>query len=125
MRISDWSSDVCSSDLVEGVARAERDPDAALDADGRRLQLGEAVDRRAVGVGGDLHPVATGAVEVRDGIGAAAVADYEQVAPGPAGQAVRPLAAVQRVVAGTADQHVGVAARLPAIQQERKSQRLK
>src|SRR3546814_13149453 len=51
MRISDWSSDVCSSDLFEriivpdhdvaGAARAQR-PDAALHADGAR---GYAADR--------------------------------------------------------------------------------
>src|SRR3546814_5135661 len=43
MRISDWSSDVCSSDLVEGLqARGDQRADAAEadDADGLLEQLG-------------------------------------------------------------------------------------
>src|SRR3546814_6084815 len=63
MRISDWSSDVCSSDLVDRDALARTDDDdiadhdilgqnverspVALDARGLGLQTGEFLDRRA------------------------------------------------------------------------------
>src|SRR3546814_10359811 len=38
MRISDWSSDVCSSDLVAGLDRQRRAVDEVVDRD-QRLQL--------------------------------------------------------------------------------------
>src|SRR3546814_4365599 len=45
MRISDWSSDVCSSDLVDVVHRA-------VELVGTRL--GHGIDRGADGIGGDV-----------------------------------------------------------------------
>src|SRR3546814_6387950 len=76
MRISDWSSDVCSSDLIEGVARTVDEPRQDIAADGvgaehefpasalhpyRRCQevLAELLDRRVrrhqVGEDGEQH----------------------------------------------------------------------
>src|SRR3546814_5014983 len=42
MRISDWSSDVCSSDLGDGLQRVDADPDAAIN-DIVRRRIGEGI----------------------------------------------------------------------------------
>src|SRR3546814_2481083 len=79
MRISDWSSDVCSSDLVEGVGEAHhplapgdlagqlqsgldgvgagrpRELDLVLEAAGREHQLLEALEEVALGGGGHVR----------------------------------------------------------------------
>src|SRR3546814_2048908 len=57
MRISDWSSDVCSSDLLGGVVAASAwvshpqclgDPSALIDEDARRLWLGNVREARPI-----------------------------------------------------------------------------
>src|SRR3546814_18173086 len=45
MRISDWSSDVCSSDLRRAIAQPARQPDAAL-----RQDKGCGFEKKALGV---------------------------------------------------------------------------
>src|SRR3546814_16015676 len=55
MRISDWSSDVCSSDLIKGIVQAER---AA-----RRPAARPDVTKRAVARLAERAPIASVAVE--------------------------------------------------------------
>src|SRR3546814_18691329 len=53
MRISDWSSDVCSSDLFEGPARVFDSEEAAFDAvQSRTIQAGDVVVIRFDGPAG-------------------------------------------------------------------------
>src|SRR3546814_12822620 len=53
MRISDWSSDVCSSDLFEGPARVFDSEEAAFDAvQSRTIQAGDVVVIRFEGPAG-------------------------------------------------------------------------
>src|SRR3546814_2525407 len=95
MRISDWSSDVCSSDLFgRGLARQHVDGNLLADAIDRAI--GEAADRGAVGgdVGRDeedlvlLDPIVSSAGEHRARRGAtgveceAVVADHRHAARG-------------------------------------------
>src|SRR3546814_3594475 len=69
MRISDWSSDVCSSDLVGAKRLDDRRPDQPLDIGARRVvgtQLGpllgveRALQKRAEDGGLDLRPAMLG-----------------------------------------------------------------
>src|SRR3546814_1089574 len=69
MRISDWSSDVCSSDLARLADRAGRLIDVRVDRGEHRLR---------VGVGFGRAPVR---VEARAGIPDEAVVDLERVLP--------------------------------------------
>src|SRR3546814_13399963 len=54
MRIGDWSSDVCSSDLIAHLVDAVDDLEQAADVDELRLAPKAGIDRvRRLGVGGD------------------------------------------------------------------------
>src|SRR3546814_15119525 len=57
MRISDWSSDVCSSDLFRRSTQAAEEVQAVLvdDADAEALQIGDRVDR-VLGIDGLPRP---------------------------------------------------------------------
>src|SRR3546814_6626737 len=90
MRISDWSSDVCSSDLVV-VQVASVGP------------VGDIFQEVA-----EIQHVALAEVEVGDDVVAAvgAVGEDEGIRPVAAGQGVVTLAAVKHVSAGPADEHV-------------------
>src|SRR3546814_17251746 len=78
MRISDWSSDVCSSDLDRGPSCGRRRSHArrripALTDEQRRLQPRLAVTRHALEIGfqdGNVHAVETrlSLIEVDEGI---------------------------------------------------------
>src|SRR3546814_8383805 len=69
MRISDWSSDVCSSDLAEDDL-APRGVDRVIDVDDRRFRAFEAVEAGADEVGAALGEHLRG-----DVVGDAAVLD--------------------------------------------------
>src|SRR3546814_18719026 len=59
MRISDWSSDVCSSDLVQSVRRAARGNDVAViveHGEGVVVLQGSRMVLRQRGRGGDIEP---------------------------------------------------------------------
>src|SRR3546814_17229199 len=67
MRISDWSSDVCSSDLL---------PLGEVDTQARQY-LGESVD--LFGVGALMHPVHAGLAPCLQGLGGADVGQYHEL----------------------------------------------
>src|SRR3546814_20487717 len=69
MRISDWSSDVCSSDLFAGIA-ALRDADRAAEVETLDFLLGDDVDhtRDRVGAIGRRRTVAQHLDAVDDGV---------------------------------------------------------
>src|SRR3546814_5985748 len=78
MRISDWSSDVCSSDLLTALAVADVDGDplVAEADDVGELQVGIALDRRDVGRRQPLQQVEVAGLQVGEpygGIGNGAV----------------------------------------------------
>src|SRR3546814_19140072 len=78
MRISDWSSDVCSSDLLTALAVADVDGDplVAEADDVGELQVGIALDRRDVGRRQPLQQVEVAGLQVSEpygGIGNGAV----------------------------------------------------
>src|SRR3546814_10948886 len=110
MRISDWSSDVCSSDLLDGLddlellARAGRAGDHvhAAVAQAQRLQDVEADLHLLHRIGGERH-----AYGVADA-GPKQVAHADRTLDGAApGAAVLGDAAVPRVVAGSGPSGIG------------------
>src|SRR3546814_6520783 len=59
MRISDWSSDVCSSDLIPGAAAGGKEPVVADAMEARRQDVEEkAADEL---IGGEGHALVSGA----------------------------------------------------------------
>src|SRR3546814_629084 len=97
MRISDWSSDVCSSDLIDELSLAGGNEVAVVTPEGVRMQRSEAAD-----AGLPTRPIS----DIRGGdatYNARALRALLMGEPGPYRDAVLYNAAEALVVAGAAD----------------------
>src|SRR3546814_13618359 len=100
MRISDWSSDVCSSDLIDELSLAGGNEVAVVTPEGVRMQRSEAAD-----AGLPTRPIS----DIRGGdatYNARALRALLMGEPGPYRDAALYTAAEALVVAGPADHPV-------------------